>query len=1040
MYSAVPIQKTPMTVSSSLPTHQDIFKALGKKWGLTPRASQLELARLTSATLSSGGVACIEAPTGTGKTLGYLAGALEAQAYSGDPKPVVVSTATVGLQSQIMVHDIPRLAEIGVVDPRKVVVAKGRGRYFCPRTTEMLEDKEMQDSQLDMFDEGKVVAQKGVKISLDMLHAWREKKWDGDRDSWTSELPDCWDDYCGASGETCVNRACEYVDECPYMLSRTRLSQAQLVIANHDIVLADLSSRAEESPSHVIPASSYTLIVDEAHNLPEKAIDMQRARADFSSLDWIQDLGPYSEAALTVPAIAEALSKIPDVSPDALTVGAATLVSQLESFHENLKESLSFDLSGVHSWGLNSVEAKYTSQAQMIATSLVSINKALERAAKGFADRAQNTIGAEKGFSVKMLAETHSILRKAKALYKGVYLFSLGEGLVKWAQLNPNSGGVQLNSQPMEGSEVLNELLWDANIPVVMVSATLQIAGSFDRFAEKAGMPEDALTRALPPVFDYSRGLLHTPGMDFEPGQAGYEAEVVDMIERLYARNIGPGMLILFTSRETMNRVSKALRGEIKDKLLVQGSAAVPELISKHRANIDKGERSVLLGLNSMSEGLDLPGKYCSHLVVARMPFNVPGHPVEAARRELMGSGPWFEKAYLSDMLTALIQSCGRLIRRESDHGVITILDKRILTKSYSIKAIKALPGFSQSRRLLDYFDMAKEKGFDLTHGEASKKPDLKVVHSQPSIKIEPSSKGAAKPVFTVVSNTSAPWAPSPSDILLPLSKEDAPEGLPSFLEDTPPWDPSPTDIYLHDDVVEMLDDEEQILAPVKVEAVPKEPSKTRGAWRDESKASVESPKVIMEGLIGALSVSKDFKSCNSVKPLGSVYETLASVMPCDSSVFEDHDNSYLVEDSFNPGLPLGTPVSDWAARALPQAVMLGVLLQNRPSWDLSEQKWKQLLRLRPDLIQFVDVLRSHLNKELTPLAKEIEEDTCWRAISQGLAGYGMPDMSEIISFVETLEKEASLLLEGDFKLPSKDSLSLVCSTSVPLAASLRVN
>src|SRR5690606_9180706 len=142
----------PRAPLSAFPTHTTIFKAMAEKFGLSSRESQLKLAAQVKATLEGGGVCCIEAPTGTGKTLGYLAGALDAQyctanpADPGKPMPIVVATATVGLQEQIMNHDIPRLGAVGAVDPRKVVVAKGRGRYFCPRTTALLEDKKNQDT------------------------------------------------------------------------------------------------------------------------------------------------------------------------------------------------------------------------------------------------------------------------------------------------------------------------------------------------------------------------------------------------------------------------------------------------------------------------------------------------------------------------------------------------------------------------------------------------------------------------------------------------------------------------------------------------------------------------------------------------------------------------------------------------------------------------------------------------------------------------------------------------------------------------------
>lgn len=694
----------------SLPTVKEIFGALTEQFELRVRDSQIKLAERVRNTLAGGGVCCIEAPTGTGKTLGYLAGALDAQAHAGRPVPIVVATATVSLQEQVIRYDIPRLVAVGAVEPGQVAIAKGRGRYFCPRTASALESKTMQDSQTDMFDADKVVAEPGVPVALDMLKAWKEKRWDGDQDSWEGEIPACWDAACAAKSDTCVNRACEHFAACPYMASRAKLATAKVIVANHDMVLADLAQRAEEQTITALPPKQYMLIFDEAHNLPEKAVGTQKAEARLSDTDWLRKLSEYSERALSYPQVVKALERGVDFDATVFSVGASLLTTELTQLADHVNMSFKFSASGLYSWSLGDPPSATLELVQSLAVRARAIHEACKAVSKVFSDIAEESIGVAKGHAIRMLADTHQISRKVSDIAKCMSLFCSGERLVRWVSRDQD-GKITMHTQPMEGRDVLERLLWNKEIPVALVSATLQVAGSFERFAEKTGLPASALTEALPPVFDYSRGFLHKPVMDSSPGEPGYEAELVDKLTRLYNANTAQGMLVLFTSRQTMRRVIDKLPADLKEVILSPDKMPVAELVALHKDRIDANERSVLVGLDSMAEGLDLPGHYCGHVIITRLPFAVPGDPVEEARRETLGTA-WFEQAYLADMLITLIQACGRLIRREDDHGIITILDKRLTVKKYKSIADKALPGFSRGTKLVEYHALAKEKGF----------------------------------------------------------------------------------------------------------------------------------------------------------------------------------------------------------------------------------------------------------------------------------------------------------------------------------------
>lgn len=944
-----------------LPTISSIFAALSAAYRMSTRDSQLDLAANVRNILAEGRVGCFEAPTGTGKTLAYLAGALEQQAHTGDPIPVVVATATVGLQEQIIRYDIPRLVAIGALDPRKVAIAKGRGRYFCPRTAAVLEDKKLRDGQFDMFQPDKHVSDSGAQIGIEMLKSWRAKTWDGDQDSWPDELPGCWGSTCAASSETCVNRACEHFSTCPYMASRAKLASAEVIIANHDLVLADLAQRADEQTTTALPPKRYALIFDEAHNLPKKAISTKQATAKLTETDWLRKLEAYGEGVRATARVVKAFEKNPDCSLDAFGRGAAELIASLSSCAARLSVSQSFSVGGTFSWGLESPPDACITETHALACRALEIVTSLQLTAKVFSEIAEEAVGADKGFAIRYLAETHRFARQAKDLQNGLALFSSRDKLVRWVARN-REGQLSLHSQPIEGRDVLEKLLWQTNFPVVMVSATLQIAGSFERFKYKTGMPDSASTRAFPPVFDYARGLLHCPSMAAAPGEVGYEASLEDRLTQLYHREIAPGMLVLFTSRETMRRVVDKLPFEMREHILTPDHGPVPELVARHKQRIDDGQRSILVGLDSMSEGLDLPGRYCGHVVITRLPFAVPGDPVEEARRTLMGKD-WFEQAYLADMLITLIQAAGRLIRREDDHGVISVLDSRLTTKRYSKLALQALPQFKFSERIAKYTDeMVPDLKLDKTHGvkpvaapaEPAKPKALYLAHSQPA------------PVAT----------PAPV-----ADKQDAAPATPAVAATpvAPPVNPM-----------------------ASLERLTKLP----------------------------MAASKPV----SVGEMETVCAALQRVAPALLGPFEDKVE-YLPAEV--PALPLRTPAAAWAERQMPEATLLGLLYCNQP-WHATAPDWQQILRLRPDAVQFASVLKSHLEDQGDSRRAVLDEAACRRALAQTWSGMQSPTDDALRDFLGELDSAAYEILSRAHRWPVKEVLLELSDAAMQLAMQLR--
>lgn len=941
----LPAQSSTPAAPKALPTYTGIFADLGDRYKLKPRESQLELAKDVRDVLLAEGVLAEEAPTGTGKTLGYLAGALDAQAHAPFPVPIVVATATVGLQEQILRQDIPRLASVGAIDPRRVAVAKGRGRYFCPRTTALLEEKKAADGQFDMFNAEKHVAEGGTQVALDMLKAWRKGDWDGDRDSWPGVIPACWEASCGASSDTCVNRACEYFDKCPYMASRAKLSQADLIVANHDMVLADLAQRAEEQTSTALPPKKYWLIVDEAHNLPEKAVATKQATANLTETDWLRSINEYGDRCLSTPPIERALNR-QGVAQNVFSRNPAVLVGELEKMAKGFIENITFDLSGVYSWGLEEPPRELKEQVFQVAGYASMLLDAFKATAKAFSDYADESVGADKAFAIRMLSQTHKYARQTKDLYEGLERFCTGEQVVRWVYRNKDDR-VTLETKPMEGDEVLKELLWKLEIPVALVSATLQIAGSFGRFKDKTGLPSHAVTKALPPVFDYTRGYLHQPYMETDPNGAGFETELALKLPKLYNNEVAQGMLVLFTSRQRMRRVVRLMPDEIASRMLVQDHRPIPELVAQHKERIDRGERSILVGLDSMSEGLDLPGRYCGHVVITQLPFGVPGDPVEEARRLHLGRA-WFEQAYLADMLTMLIQGTGRLIRREDDHGVITVLDRRLHTKRYAAKAMSALPAFTRGSNLQGYFDMREERSLDTAPAPRPPAAKLTLVHSKPA---------SGTVASSVAAETKAKVARAA---------------------------------------------EEDPLAPLwRLMAVPT--------------ATGRSITCSAESLPGALN----------------------RVMPFSPEAGSDEDVAVEGIAEGRPFLPVSAPASTYGERQMPQAVLLGLRLMNMP-WDEKKPAWYQVLSLRPDLLQFAEILRAHDYEWDDPRTRKVTRRACAERLEEGLAGLGLKDDRELLEGLTMLESEGVYVLGSPHTFPSRDFMVELPAAAWRLATHLR--
>jgi len=292
-----------------------------------------------------------------------------------------------------------------------------------------------------------------------------------------------------------------------------------------------------------------------------------------------------------------------------------------------------------------------------------------------------------------------SRIEGAVALWQS-YMMRDGERvpLARWISFRGMEGETELevNASPIDVGQTLNELLWSRAFGVVITSATLAVAGDFGRFQKRAGIEPDNRFTALPSPFRFhEQGALRVPSMAVDPRDADAHTDLVaDLLPDL-VRDC-KGALVLFTSWRQMYRVKSRLEDVLGDALLSQGTLSRTEIVARHKERVDRGDASIIFGLASFAEGIDLPGSYCDHVIIAKIPFAVPDDPVGATLSEWIQSrgGNAFDEVMIPDAALRMVQACGRLLRTENDFGTVTVLDRRLVSQRYGKRLLDALPAF----------------------------------------------------------------------------------------------------------------------------------------------------------------------------------------------------------------------------------------------------------------------------------------------------------------------------------------------------------
>jgi len=272
--------------------------------------------------------------------------------------------------------------------------------------------------------------------------------------------------------------------------------------------------------------------------------------------------------------------------------------------------------------------------------------------------------------------------------------------LARWLVKHSLSEGdedLELCASPVTAAGDLAYRLWSRCYGATLTSATLTALGKFDRLKQRAGLTADTPCKTYPSPFNYPElGVLEVPKQACDPSQTEKHTDAILDYMQEYLDHPEVSALVLFSSRRQMNEVYDGLASQLRKITLTQDMLSKNRLIEKHRQRIDEEKPSILFGLASLAEGIDLPGKYLTHVVLVRLPFSTPDDPVEATLAEWIeasGGNP-FMQISVPDASIRLVQACGRLIRTEQDIGRVTLLDRRILTKRYGSQLLNSLPPF----------------------------------------------------------------------------------------------------------------------------------------------------------------------------------------------------------------------------------------------------------------------------------------------------------------------------------------------------------
>ena len=628
-------------------------QAAAEKMKCELRPQQRTMANAIADALCTGSHLCVEAPTGVGKSFAYLVPLVyRAQRQC---RPAVISTETINLQEQLINKDIPLLSKLMGVEI-KASIAKGRRNYLCRRRFAMLTGE-----QRDML-----LPNPSLALDIERLTKHLEKGAGGTRDDFAFRIDsEVWNLICCESGN-CMKNKCPHFRNCCYFKAKRQWENSDIIVANHALFFTDLAMRCAEGAAGALLPNYGAVLFDEAHSLEDSAASHLGVR-------------------LSRPLIVSTLNRIynPDNAkgllmrknaPPELRGFAADARNESYGFFAAFEELLDRQ---------NESALEITHPENFIDT----LTPKLMRLASGLQQLADDEEEEDASFKTEIDAMISRCREAVDDL--DAFMHRTMPQAVYYAEDEP--GGVSLNVTPLDIADILAQLLFNQDFTVILCSATLTVRNRFDYFISRTGFSGRILQLDSP--FSPDQAVIRLVRDMPDPKSGDYKEALADEIFSAVELTEGKAF-VLFTSYEMLRYCKENLYQDFWDHkwlLLAQGNGSSrSQLLRDFKEDVN----SVLFGTDSFWTGVDVPGEALSHVIITKLPFAVPSHPLIAARMRKIEQegGNSFSGYSLPEAVLKFRQGAGRLIRNREDRGYITVLDPRMITRNYGRMFLESLP------------------------------------------------------------------------------------------------------------------------------------------------------------------------------------------------------------------------------------------------------------------------------------------------------------------------------------------------------------